>query len=202
MEIKSICLATNNKGKFEEYRWFFKKEKFDVEIIPYDGELPEWLENGETFYENAINKALFVSNASKLPAIADDSGLVVHVLKGEPGVKSKRWMGIEDDEERNRYLLKRLEGLKWEDRRACFVCVIAFLLPQGLGFFVRGEVNGYILEEMKGKNGFGYDPVFFYPPKGKTFAEMDLEEKNSVSHRGEAFKKFALSLSAMKKILP
>jgi XTP/dITP diphosphohydrolase len=201
LEIKSICIATRNKGKLEEYRAFFMKEKLAVEIIPYDSNIPEDVEKGNTFYENAINKAIFVSNSTGLPALADDSGLLVHALNGEPGVKSKRWMGIEDDEERNRFLLEKMKGIKWEERKATFVCVIAFVLPRGLGFFVRGEVNGYILDEMRGKNGFGYDPVFFYPPAGKTFAEMEMEEKNSLSHRALAFKKFALSFSALKKVL-
>jgi len=201
LEIKRICIATKNKGKLEEYRAFFMKENLTVEIVPYNDDIPEDVEKGETFYENAINKAIFVSNSTGLPSLADDSGLIVHALNGEPGIKSKRWMGIEDDTERNRFLLKKMNGIKWEERKATFVCVIAFVLPQGLGFFVKGEANGYILQEMKGKNGFGYDPLFFYPPSGKTFAEMSMEEKNSVSHRAAAFKKFALSFSAMKKIL-
>jgi len=201
LEIKRLCIATNNRGKFEEYRAFFMREEFDVEVVSYGEDLPEDVERGETFYENAINKAIFVSNSTGLPTLADDSGLVVHALNGEPGVKSRRWMGIDDDEERNRFLLKKMEGIKWEERKATFVCVIAFVLPCGTGFFVKGEVNGYILDEMRGKKGFGYDPVFFYPPAGKTFAEMEMEEKNSLSHRAVAFKKFAPSFSAMRKIL-
>lgn len=201
MEIKRIFIATKNKGKIEEYKLFFEKEKLDVEIFPYDGEIPEEVEGEDRFYENAINKALFVLKSTGLPTLAEDSGLVVDALGGEPGVKSKRWMGMKDDEERNRFLLQKLKGIKWEERSAHFVCVIAFLLPQGLGFFVKGEVDGYISEEMRGKDGFGYDPVFFYPSLGKTFAQMSIDEKNEVSHRARAFRKFALSFSAMRRIL-
>lgn len=202
MEINKLCLATNNPGKLREYMLLFKEEGLDVGLFPFKGDIPEDVERHQRFYENAISKALYVAKKSGLPSVADDSGLVVEALGGEPGVHSKRWMGIENDEERNAYLLRRMDGLEGKERRAFFICVISFVLPGGTGFFVEGRVEGIISREMRGKGGFGYDPVFFYPPLGKTFAEMEPEEKNRVSHRSIAFRKFVKALSAFRSIFP
>jgi len=157
-----------------------------------EARLPDVEEDGATFEENASKKALEAAKFTGLPALADDSGLVVDCLDGEPGVRSARYAGEDaTDDDNNRLLTGRLEktGLPLQKRTGRFVCVFALATPDGEVHTVRGEAEGQILTEPKGENGFGYDPFFFYPEWGKTFAEVDRDKKGEVSHRGKALRK-------------
>lgn len=182
---RPLVIATRNKGKVSEFKELLKD--FDVEIKSLDdfGPLPEIEEDGKSFEDNAVKKARFAARILGLPALADDSGLVVKALDGQPGVYSARYAGHNaDDETNNRKLLEAMRGIKQRD--ASFICVIAIAVPRGPALVYEGRCDGIITEEMRGTGGFGYDPVFYYPPLGKTFAEMTQEEKNKVSHRGKA----------------
>jgi XTP/dITP diphosphohydrolase len=184
----SVVIATRNRGKVEEIRELL--HGYDVEVKTLDDfePIPEVIESGKTFEENACLKASFTAKALGLPAIADDSGLVVDALNGAPGVYSARYAGEKaTDQENNQKLLKVLEGRK--NRNAHFEAVVAIALPEGKSLTYTGKVDGVILEAPDGNMGFGYDPLFYYPPFSKTFAQMTNEEKNKISHRGMAFKK-------------
>jgi XTP/dITP diphosphohydrolase len=149
-------------------------------------------ETGTTFEENSFIKAEAVMKATGLPALADDSGIAVDALNGEPGIYSARYGFDEslDDWGRLLLLLKNTEHVPDGQRQAKFVCVITLVTPEGKTIQARGEIHGQLLREARGENGFGYDPIFFYPPLGKTTAELSPEEKNSVSHRANALKLF------------
>ncbi|HUV59600.1 MAG TPA: RdgB/HAM1 family non-canonical purine NTP pyrophosphatase, partial [Desulfatiglandales bacterium] len=150
--------------------------------------IPEFEEEGSTFEEIAINKAKFVSKALDLPAIADDSGLTVEALNGAPGIFSARYAGKSaTNGQNNRKLLEKMEGK--ENRNAIFVCSIAISKPTGQVLIYTGRCSGIILHVPAGTNGFGYDPFFYYSPLGKTFAQLSVEEKSRVSHRGQAMRK-------------
>lgn len=153
-------------------------------------------ETGETFEENSMLKARAVMEASGMPAIADDSGLMVDALDGAPGVYSARYGGSHDrtDEERYRYLLSNLENVPDEKRSAKFVSVITLLYPDGHAIVARGECPGTILHAPRGENGFGYDPVFFVTSEGKSMAELSPERKNEISHRARALQVLAARL--------
>ena len=153
-------------------------------------------ETGETFEENSMLKARAVMEASGMPAIADDSGLMVDALDGAPGVYSARYGGSHDrtDEERYRYLLSNLENVPDEKRSAKFVSVITLLYPDGRSIVARGECPGTILRAPRGENGFGYDPVFFVTSEGKSMAELSPERKNEISHRARALQVLAARL--------
>ncbi len=182
---RPLVLATRNRGKISEFRELLKD--FDIEIKSLDdfGPIPEIEEDGQTFEDNAVKKARFTARVLGFPALADDSGLVVKALGGLPGVKSARYAGEHsDDEANNKKLLEAMKGIK--DREAYFMCVIAIAVPRGPALIYEGTCEGVICEELRGTNGFGYDPLFYYPPLNKTFAEMSQEEKNRVSHRGRA----------------
>ena len=182
---RPLVIATRNEGKVSEFRKLLEGFDVDIKSLQDFGPLPEIEEDGETFEDNAVKKARFAARVLGLPALADDSGLVVKVLGGLPGVHSARYAGDDaNDEANNRKLLQAMRGV--EDREASFVCVIAIAVPRGPALIYEGTCNGIITEEMRGTGGFGYDPVFYYPPLGKTFAEMSQEEKNRVSHRGKA----------------
>ncbi|MBW2095098.1 MAG: XTP/dITP diphosphatase, partial [Deltaproteobacteria bacterium] len=160
---------------------------FPVEMKSLDvfGPISPVVEDGETFEDNAVIKARHTARILGLPAIADDSGLEVAALGGAPGVRSARYAGeTASDHERNLKLLDALAEV--EDRGARFVCVLAIAVPRGPALLYEGICEGSITREMRGNNGFGYDPVFYYPPFGKTFAELSPDEKNRVSHRGKA----------------
>ncbi|MFW6011434.1 MAG: XTP/dITP diphosphatase, partial [Desulfosalsimonas sp.] len=149
------------------------------------GPIPEVKEDGETFDENAYKKASFTARVLGLPALADDSGLCVNALGGQPGVHSARFAGKDaTDEQKCAKLLEMLKNA--EDRSAAFVCVISIAVPTGAALTYEGRCEGIITKEPTGENGFGYDPVFYYPPFEKTFAQLTSEEKNRVSHRGRA----------------
>nr|HID57710.1 XTP/dITP diphosphatase [Desulfobacterales bacterium] len=180
-----LVLATRNKAKTTELQDLLKG--FPVDIINLDrlGPLPEIEEDGETFEENAYKKAYFTARILGLPALADDSGLIVYALNGAPGVHSSRYAGDSaSDEENVAKLLSEMEGK--EDRSASFKCVIAVAVPSGPALIYGGTCNGVITRSPLGRNGFGYDPVFYYPPLKKTFAQLSTEEKALVSHRGLA----------------
>ncbi len=184
-----LVVATLNEGKLREIREALAIPGIDL-VSPGDLghlELPE--ETGDTFEQNALIKARSLSTEFDMPSIADDSGLVVDALDGRPGVHSSRYAGPEGDADRNiELLLREMKGVPRERRSARFVCIVALTSPTREPFFARGECEGRILEERRGAGGFGYDPVF--QPEGyeKSMAELSLEEKNAISHRGRALR--------------
>ena len=174
-------------------------EKFDIELI-LQSELGLDLdieETGTTFEENSFIKAQAVMEATGLPALADDSGIAVDALNGEPGIYSARYGFDEslDDYGRMMLLLKNTEQVPDGSRQAQFVCVITMVTPDGQVIQARGEAHGELLREPVGTGGFGYDPIFYYPPLGRGFAELSAEEKNQVSHRGQALIRFNQKLT-------
>ncbi len=180
-----LVIATRNAGKTNEIRALI--EDFPIAIRNLDdfGPIPEVVEDGSTFEENAYKKASFTARVLGFPALADDSGLVVPALDGAPGVHSARWAGAAaTDADRCRKLLQAMEAIN--DRRASFECVISIAVPGGPALTYASRCEGEITREPSGDNGFGYDPIFYYPPLGKTFAELSRDEKGKVSHRGRA----------------
>lgn len=183
-----LVLATRNKGKKREFELLFNRLPVEIKGVSEFQKIPELEEEGSTFEEIAINKAKFVSKALDLPAIADDSGLMVEALNGAPGIFSARYAGKSaTDGQNSRKLLQKMEGK--ENRNAFFVCSIAISKPTGQVLTYTGRCSGIILHEPAGTNGFGYDPFFYYSPLGKTFAQLSVEEKSRVSHRGQAMRK-------------
>jgi XTP/dITP diphosphohydrolase len=182
---RPIVLATRNMGKIREFKRLLGTFPVQIKSLEDFGPIPPVVEEGETFEDNAVMKARHTARILGLPAIADDSGLEVAALGGAPGVKSARYAGEKaSDDERNLKLLDALKGVV--DRSARFVCVLAIAVPRGPALLYEGICEGSITKEMQGSNGFGYDPVFYYPPFGKTFARLSVDEKNRVSHRGKA----------------
>lgn len=185
MEPITLVIATRNPGKKAEIQDLLKAFPVIVKSLEDFGPIPEVEEDGETFEENAYKKASFTARVLGLPALADDSGLVVVALGGAPGVHSARYAGEKaSDEDRCRKLLREMQGLT--ERQAAFECVISIAVPTGPALTYEARCEGRITEAARGKDGFGYDPVFYYPPLKKTFAELSREEKNRVSHRGRA----------------
>ncbi len=187
-----VVLASKNRHKLEEISKI--TEKFDMELV-LQSELGVDIdveETGTTFEENSFLKAEAVMKATGLPALADDSGIAVDALNGEPGVYSARYGFDEslDDWGRLELLLKNTEQVPDGQRQAQFVCVITLVTPDGKTIQARGEIHGELTREPRGENGFGYDPIFYYPPLGMTTAELSPEAKNEVSHRGNALKIF------------
>ena len=187
-----VVLASKNKHKLVEINKI--TELFDMELV-LQSELGVDIdveETGTTFEENSFLKAEAVMKATGLPALADDSGIAVDALGGEPGIYSARYGFDEslDDWGRLLLLLKNTEHVPDGQRQAQFVCVITMVTPEGKTIQARGEIHGELLREARGENGFGYDPIFYYPPYGKSTAEMTPEEKNQVSHRANALKVF------------
>jgi XTP/dITP diphosphohydrolase len=181
-----ILLATTNPGKIAEVRRIMGVRRIDI-VSLNESERTDLIETGTTFVENALLKARHYHMLSKLPTVADDSGLEVDALDGAPGVYSARYAGPDTgDSGRISKLLDEMKDVSKSQRRARFTCVAAFVWDGGEMSF-RGEVEGSILERPRGLHGFGYDPIFFYEPMGKTFAELTLSEKLEVSHRGRAF---------------
>ncbi|MBQ3147661.1 MAG: RdgB/HAM1 family non-canonical purine NTP pyrophosphatase [Oscillospiraceae bacterium] len=185
-----VVLASKNPHKLVEISKI--TEKFGMELILQSqlGVDIDVEETGTTFEENSFLKAEAVMKATGLPALADDSGIAVDALNGEPGVYSARYGFDEslDDWGRLELLLKNTEHVPDGQRQAQFVCVITMVTPDGKTIQARGEIHGELTREPRGENGFGYDPIFFYPPYEKTTAEMAPEEKNAVSHRGNALR--------------
>jgi XTP/dITP diphosphohydrolase len=182
-----LLLATNNRGKLREYQRLFQDLPYELVTLADQGISFEVDEAGGSLEENARLKALAVATESKLLSLADDSGLEVDALGGEPGPLSHRYAGKgASDADRVDYLLSRLRDIPWPERTARFRCVIALALPGGNIEFCHGECPGIIALEPCGEQGFGYDPIFYMSELDKTMAELSMEEKNQVSHRGKA----------------
>ena len=183
--MRLFCATTNN-GKLREFRVALEN-RFEIETLPGLAGIPPCAETGATFEENAIQKALYYSKFCDEFLFVDDSGLEVDALAGAPGVYSARFAGPEaSDAANNRLLIERMRGVL--DRTARFVCVVALGRKGQLIRTFRGEVEGRLVDAPRGANGFGYDPLFFYPPFGSTFGEAPLERKMAVSHRGMALR--------------
>jgi len=192
-----IVLATTNKGKTREIKALLKDFPIDIKNLDDFGPIPEVIEDGETFDDNAYKKSSFTAKILGYPAMADDSGLCVDALDGAPGVYSARYAGQNATDADN--VKKMLADLKdKKNRNAAFKCVISIAVPTGAALTYEGECKGVITKEPFGDNGFGYDPLFFYPKFNKTFAQLTIEEKGQVSHRGRALKEIS---DEMDKIL-
>ena len=194
-----LLLATGNQAKAREYKSLLSALSFEL-VTPAELNIITIVnETGESLEENARLKATALAAESRLPALADDSGLEVDALGGEPGRLSSRYAGEgASDMDRVNYLLARLSGVPWEKRTARFKCVIAIAMPDGEVEFCTGECEGIITLEPKGKQGFGYDPVFYLPELSKTMAELPLDIKNQISHRGQAARE---AYRVLKKIM-
>ena len=186
-QLLTLVIATGNPGKTAEIRDLLKGFPINIRNLDDFGPIPPVVEDGETFEENAYKKASFVSRILGFPALADDSGLVVDALGGAPGIYSARYTG-ENASDQQRYT-KLLEEMKGQDnRQAAFECVISLAVPTGAALTYEGCCEGMISEEPVGDGGFGYDPVFYFPPLKKTFGQLAREEKSLISHRGKALK--------------
>ncbi|MCI1478956.1 MAG: XTP/dITP diphosphatase [Clostridium beijerinckii] len=193
--MKKLILASNNKKKIKEMKEILKEIDIEVRSLEDERINIDVVEDGKTFEENAKKKAkeiyeyLLERKDSNFIVLADDSGLEVNYLNGEPGIYSARYAGEHgNDSKNNEKLLNKLKGVLKRNRGAKFICQLAMFTDKGEYFKVTGEVEGYIIEELHGDGGFGYDPLFFYEPLDKTFAELTSEEKNEISHRGKALK--------------
>jgi XTP/dITP diphosphohydrolase len=192
-----LVLATTNPGKTREFRDLLKDFPVDIRDLSDFGPIPPVMEDGSTFEENAYKKASFTARILGFPALADDSGLCVDALGGAPGIHSARFAGDSaTDADNVARLLSCLENQ--ENRKASFQCVISIAVPEGQALTYEGSCDGILLTEPAGENGFGYDPIFFYPDLNRTFAQMTLAEKARVSHRGKAL---AEMVQEMDKIL-
>ncbi len=186
-----IIFATGNKDKMREIKEIYSDLNYEILSMNEAGLDPDIVEDGATFEENAMIKARAVSDACQGEAIvlADDSGLEIDYLGGEPGVYSARYLGEDTPySEKNRILIERLEGVPKEKRSARFVCAIAAVFPDGHTAVRRGTIEGYIGWEPAGENGFGYDPIFYVEEYGCSTAQMSPEQKNAISHRGNALR--------------
>lgn len=184
-----LIVATSNPGKLKEIRRLLADCGILVRGLEQLAEVPEIIEDGETFEANARKKALVVARHSGCLTLADDSGLVVRALNGEPGIYSARYAGPEaNDADNNRKLLATMQGVPRNQRQAAFHCAMALCQPSGACRLFHGRLQGLILEAPQGSDGFGYDPLFLVPEYGKALAELPLEIKNRISHRGEALR--------------
>jgi len=183
----TLVIATRNPGKTAEIRALLSGFPIEVKNLDDFGPIPEVVEDGTTFEENAYKKAHFAARILGFPALADDSGLVVAALGGAPGIHSARYAGADaNDKERCLKLLTAMQGI--ENRAAAFECVISIAAPTGPALTYEARCEGCIATTLQGNKGFGYDPIFIYPPLNKTFAELTQEEKSAVSHRGQALR--------------
>lgn len=179
-----VVLATGNQNKVKEFKGLLSEFPIEVRCLADFGPLPEVIENGQTFDDNAYKKAFHTARVLGIPAIADDSGIVVEALGGRPGVRSARFAGENaTDAENCAKLLQEMKGVK--NRKASFVCVLSIAVPAGPALTYEASCEGIILDNPRGNNGFGYDPIFYYESLKKSFAELSIEEKNQVSHRGK-----------------
>jgi XTP/dITP diphosphohydrolase len=182
-----LLVATNNPGKVKEYKELLAGLPLELTYPAQEGLDIEVAETGRSFAENAKLKAIAYARASGLLTLADDSGLEVDALGGEPGIRSARYAGSgASDEKRYHLLLEKLQGVPWEKRMARFRCVIAVATPEGQVHTAEGTCAGIIAFAPKGEHGFGYDPVFYFQEYGMTMAELPLETKNKISHRAKA----------------
>ena len=185
-----VILASKNQHKLTELSTILSQLGFEIALESEYGLDIDVEETGTTFEENSFLKADAVMKASGLPVLADDSGLMVDALDGAPGVYSARYGHKASDKERTAYLLENMKDVPEERRGAKFVCVITCLFPDGRKIVARGECPGVITREVHGENGFGYDPVFYLPELGMTYAELPSEQKNAISHRARALQDF------------
>jgi XTP/dITP diphosphohydrolase len=196
-----LIVATTNPGKFAEVKDFLRQLPLEVLSLSDLATWPKIIEDGATFEENALKKARALAEYSGYLTLADDSGLEVDALNGAPGIYSARYCGEEgNDKKNNQKLMHELREIPEEKRTGRFVCALALCTPKSHGmkeWTVRDSCEGRISFELKGENGFGYDPLFFYPPLGKTFGEIDRAIKATVSHRGKALKKLAEMLPSL-----
>jgi XTP/dITP diphosphohydrolase len=200
MGVSELLLATTNAGKLAEVQALLRTLPVRLISLRDLGTWPEVIEDGASFEDNALKKARTLAKYSGVLTLADDSGLEVDALKGAPGVRSARYSGTDaTDESNNAKLLAELSHVPEEKRTARFVCVLALCAPTGIKeeWTVREECQGRITFVPTGENGFGYDPLFYYPPLGKTFGEIDRETKGTVSHRGKALKRMTQILGGL-----
>jgi len=184
-DLITLVIATRNKGKISEIADLLKNCPVNIKNLDDFGHIPHVEENGNTFEENAYKKASHTARILGLPALAEDSGLVIEALGGAPGIHSARYAGENaTDEQRCTKLLKAMEDKT--NRRAAFECVVSITVPTGPALTYEARCEGLIANQPAGANGFGYDPIFYYPPLKKTFAELTRKEKSRVSHRGKA----------------
>lgn len=189
MENKVIVVASTNSGKIREFRQMLEPEGYTVKCLADYPEMPETEENGTTFRENAVIKAQAVTDRYGIEAISDDSGLSIDAFNGEPGVHSARFLGHDTPYDyKNRVILEKMKDVKGEDRGCHYTCAIAITRPGREPVVFEEICRCRIADEPKGENGFGYDPIVYYEPLGKTMAEMSKDEKNSISHRGKAIR--------------
>ena len=187
--MKRMIFATGNQNKMKEIREILGALPLEILSMKEAGVSADIVEDGKTFEENALIKARAICKLAGEMVLADDSGLEIDYLNKEPGIYSARYMGEDTSYHiKNKSLIDRLEGVPDEKRTARFVCAIAAVFPDGKELVVRGTVEGIIGYEEKGENGFGYDPIFYLPERGCTTAELPPEEKNSISHRGNALR--------------
>lgn len=196
--MSKLLLASSNPGKIREYRFLLSNLGYQIVTLAEQGIAKVAIESGNSYEQNAQIKATTYAKLSQLTTLADDSGLEVDALGGEPGIHSARFVAKDaTDAEKVRALLAKLYGIPWEKRTACFKCVIAIATPKGelavschlSAISCCGECHGIIAFEPRGENGFGYDPIFYLPERGKTMAELPLETKNQISHRAQASRK-------------
>mgnify|MGYP003310025753 FL=1 len=188
--IQELILASGNKGKIAEFQRLLDGMGIQVQSMKLYPEIGEIVEDGNTFAENALKKARTVCQATGKPALADDSGLMVDALDGAPGIYSARFAGeAHDDAANNAKVLELMKNVPDDKRGAQFFCAIALVLPDGREYTVEGFCRGTLLHALQGDGGFGYDPLFYVAELGKTFAQLTMEEKNAISHRGMANKK-------------
>jgi len=196
-KMKKLIVASNNEHKIIEIKQILAEFPFEVISLKQANIDVEVEETGKTFEENSYLKAKGIFKLTKdCLVLADDSGLMVDCLGGAPGVYSARFSGIHgNSKQNNEKLLGMLKGKSFEERKARFVCAIVLIIDEDKVISVRGEIEGYISEAESGKDGFGYDPLFYVPEQHMTFAEMDMELKNSMSHRGRALEKMQAELN-------
>lgn len=198
--LKILVLATNNDNKVKEFKRITADFDIEIKSLSDFGPLPPVVEDGDTFEENAYKKAYHIARVLGLPAIADDSGLVVEALGGAPGVYSARYAGVNaSDDDNIDKLLREMKTVS--NRKAYFQCVLSIAVPSGPALTYEGRCNGQISHERQGTGGFGYDPVFLCDTFKKTFAELTMDEKNIVSHRGLALQEFRAEIDKVIKWL-
>ena len=182
-----IIFATSNEGKMREIRQIMQDSEYEVVSLKEAGISADIVENGTTFEENAVIKASAIAKLTGELAMADDSGLEVDYMDKAPGIYSARFLGEDTSYDiKNTYILDKLKGVPQEERSARFVCAIALAKPDGTAITRKATIEGYIGYEIRGENGFGYDPIFMVPEFDKTTAELSMEEKNKISHRAKA----------------